>query len=122
MRGPSRTQVVLVAVLAAAVFTSWQVALGPRSLLLGFSWTQAHHFESLRIGASKSSVIDKLGLPLRTSSTCNLPQRQGFEEAFGRAKTSGAARFLLWYNGGNWYYCGGFDVHDRLVFVGEGHS
>ena len=122
MKSPSPTRVFLVTAIAVVAFLLWQVARGPRSLLLGFSWAKQHRFETMQIGASKATVLGELGSPRHASHTCNLPQRQGFEEAFRRAEQSGAVEFLLWNNGGNWFYCVGFDTHGQLVFAGEGHS
>lgn len=101
---------------------AWQVVTLPKSELAGFSRLQQYRFESLPLGAPKALVLERLGIPRSDTPTCNLPQRQGFEEAFRRAEASGATKFLLWLNGMNWFYCVGFDAQDRVVFTGEGQS
>ena len=116
------TRILAFVALATAALLIWQVALGPRSALMGFSWRKQQRFESLQLGTPKTTVVGIFGAPRNVSPTCNLPQRKSFEAAFLRADASGATEFLLWANGGNWYYSVGFDAKGQVVFVGEGCS
>ena len=76
-----------------------------------------------QIGLSLDDAIERLGsVPVRDAEECCLPQLNGFEAEFERARNSDAVRFYLFRNGINWYYSLGFDADGRLVVTGEGQS
>ena len=79
-------------------------------------------YEEISIGSSKEAAIRALGRPYAESEAFNLPQKKGFERYFEAAERSSAVDYLLWINGGNWYYCIGFDDTGKVVVKGEGHS
>lgn len=109
--------VVLASALAVAEFLR-----GPRSMFFGFDRGMQGRYEDFSIGSSRDAAIESLGAPLSKSATFRLPQRKGFERYFDEAERSNAVDYLLWINGGNWYYCIGFDAAGKAVVKGEGHS
>lgn len=99
-----------------------QLTLGPRGTLSGFDKEMHAKYHEISNGESVEAVIRTLGQPRLISDTCNLPQRHGFEHIFEAAENSEAVEYYQWINGGNWYYCIGFDSSRRVVIKGEGHS
>ena len=94
-----------------------------RDSLMRFDRSMQQAFESLPMGISIEDATKRLGsAPIREADECCLPQLQGFESEFDRARNSDAVRFYLFRNGINWYYSLGFDADGRLVVTGEGQS
>jgi len=111
--------------LTAALVVSlvvYEVLRGPRSMFFGFDRCMQRHYEDIAIGSAKKTSIEILGSSWSKSDTFNLPQRHGFEQYFEAAERSTAVEYLLWVNGGNWYYCIGFDASGTAVVKGEGNS
>jgi hypothetical protein len=96
--------------------------VGPRSRLLGFDSSMQRQYEHLAVGQPRGEVFATLGQPRLTNTTLCLPQRRGFEKEFAKTNGLSTAMFYLWGNGGNWFYCIGFDADDRLQVKTEGHS
>jgi hypothetical protein len=110
---------VAVALLGVA---SLNFLIGPQGILMGFERKRQAAYENLALGDTKRQVIEALGEPKATSPFFNLPQRAGHEDCFQQAEASDAVEFHQWINGGNWYYCIGYDANGRVVVKGEGHS
>ena len=95
--------------------------ISPRGLLV-LDRSMDQEYQRLEFGTSIEQVIERFGPPRSEGRRFFLPQRKGFEDAFERAENSDAVFFYLWMNGGNWYYCLGFDDEGRLVVKEQGHS
>ena len=95
---------------------------GPKSKALGFDEQVHEKFTELKIGESLDLVKQKLGEPIRKAKELNLPQKKGFENFFKDSRESNSKIYLLWMNGGNWYYSIGFDEKNKVAFKAEGHS
>ena len=114
-----------IALIALALFGygAMEISRGPRSsILAGFDRDMHSRFEKISVGESKQVVLNLLGEPRATSDKFNLPQKHGFEHLFDAAERSPAVEYYQWINGGNWYYCIGFDSTGVVVIKGEGHS
>lgn len=112
----------LLAFVVLAGFALTEFLRGPRSFIFGFDRGMHPSYEKISKGMSKKSVVDALGEPLVKTDEFNLPQKHGFEHHFDAAERSSAVEYYQWINGGNWFYCVGFDSSGAVVIKGEGHS
>lgn len=122
MKSKATILIGLVACVLFAFGVNRYILSGPRSPLIGFDSEIQNSYGAVKIGDSLTQVTQRLGVPGKKGTTFLLPQREGFEEEFRRAAESNAEIYYLWTNGGNWYYCIGFDSEEKVVIKSEGHS
>lgn len=109
-----------IVLLAGGFFVLW-LLISPRGLLV-LDRSIDREYRRLELGTSIEEVVDRLGPARSKGENLLLPQEMGFEDAFQRAQNSEAIIFYLWMNGGNWFYCLGFDDEGKLVIKEQGHS
>jgi len=56
-------------------------------------------FKLVQIGASEAKVLSILGNPDAKEKQFRLGQKEGFEDAYARAKASDSDYYLLWFRG-----------------------
>jgi hypothetical protein len=73
-------------------------------------------FAQLELGVTRENVLASLGKPQRDEATLHLPQAQGYESQYERAKAIGATTFLYWETGVDEVAVVGLDANGRVVF------
>ena len=73
-------------------------------------------FAQLELGVTRENVVGSLGKPQRDEATLHLPQAEGYESEYERAKASGATSFLYWETGVDEVAVVGLDANGRVVF------
>ena len=94
---------------------------GPRSVLLGYDHSMQTAFEQTKVGESKQELLERFGEPWSTETWFS--RTIGYRESdFSSADLEKCVQYVTWINGGNWFYCFGFDENDRIVLKADGHS
>ena len=115
-----RTLFILVAVCAIPL-VAWTLLPHPRSFWLGYSSDRQHAFEQIEIGKPKQHAIDLLGEP--RSTTTYFSREIAYRESdFKPAEIANCHEFVVWNNGGNWFYCIGVGDDGMIVLKADGHS
>ena len=78
-------------------------------------------YKNFQIGDSLDTIKLVLGNPIKKSDNFCLPQKKGFEHYFEETKNSNSTTYYLWKNGGNWFYCIGFN-QKKVTYKADGHS
>lgn len=86
------------------------------------AWLFERRFESLSGGMTERQVIALLGAPDRQGSEFELWGRDGYEEAYARAASSGATSYLTWSSGVDRLHVAGFSADGALVLRESGSS
>jgi hypothetical protein len=76
--------------------------------------------QALPTGATETEVHAKLGTPAGTGIVFRLGQREGFEDEYAKAASSGSVRYLFWDRGIDVVCTIGLDKHDRVAYKGCG--
>lgn len=115
-----RTLFILVAV-GAIPLVVFPLLPHPRSFWLGYEGKRQHAFNKIEIGQSRQHAVELLGDP--RSTTGNFPREIAYRESeFKPAEVARCREFIVWNNGGNWFYCIGVDEDGIVVLKAEGHS
>jgi len=78
------------------------------------------NFDSVQIGASRETVIAKLGVPDKQDTKFHLGQYEGFEQEYARAEKSGSKYYLFWYGEIDMVYVVGFNDKNRVIIKSRG--
>jgi hypothetical protein len=107
-----RTLPLICAVGLAAAASGCNACTGDWMILDGFQ----KRFAELKLGATRQDVVATLGEPQREEATFHLPQAEGYESEYERAKASSASRFLYWQTGVDEVAVIGLDASNQVVF------
>ena len=77
-------------------------------------------FAHVKIGMSESQVIAFLGQPDSQDREFHLGQRNGFEDAYSRAKSSDAIKFLFWNRELDLVYVVGVNKTGQVALLEKG--
>lgn len=93
----------------------------PRSVWLGYEHQRQRAYEKIIIGEHKTLALELLGEPLSTETffSREISYR---ESEFPAEDIAKCVEFIVWRNGGNWFYCVGIDDNGRIVLKSDGHS
>lgn len=113
MNGPARRTLLLIGVagLAAAV-AACDGFVGEWTVLDGFQ----KRFAQVKLGVTRENVVASLGKPQREDAALRLPQAEGYEYEYERAKASGVTLFMYWDTGVDEVAVVGLDASGRVVF------
>lgn len=103
-------------------FGSMVFLITPKGFLMGYDRAVQEDFDSIAVGMEKSEVVDLLGKPRDTLSEFPFSWLSGPDSHLSEKKRELCVEYLLWGNGGNWFYCIGFDTKGRVIEKAEGHS
>jgi len=93
----------------------------PRSFWLGYDSGRQYAFNEIEIGQPKQHAIELLGEP-RSTTTYFSREIAYRESEFQPADIAICHEFIVWNNGGNWFYCVGVDENGIIVLKAEGNS
>lgn len=113
---------VFVVLIGLLTFPAEFLLRGPKSIFwMGFQSRHHANFEKLRSGDSIKQAIRLLGKPIAEYKY--FPREIDYRENdFSADELKKCSYFLVWINGGNWFYCVGIDQNGRIVLKAGGHS
>ena len=93
----------------------------PRSFWLVYEGRRQFAYEQISVGATRQEAIELLGQPRSTESYFSREIAYRKSE-FKSDELEACVEFSVWNNGGNWFYCLGFDDNGKVVLKAEGNS
>ena len=116
-----RTLFVILTLAAVTISLLAIILPGPRSLLMGYERVRQRQFDDIEIGEPIATAIKILGEPIRKEK--DFSREIAYRENdFDQKTLSKCVVFLVWRNGGNWFYCIGVDDAGKIVVKADGNS
>ena len=94
---------------------------GPKSPLMGYDHALQRTFDEFVIGQSRTRLLELFGEPHSIESYFS--REIAYRESdFAAQDLAKCVEYVIFKNGGNWFYCFGIDENCRTVLKADGHS